>query len=112
MRKNVEAFREKHGDTTRLVLFQLAALAGDYFLLLPRESITTAKKVANAACALALHGIAYKAAKYFENPTVQKSNQTGVPSKDKASLSSPPSTSNISEPYSEPTSPLVRPATP
>lgn len=70
MRKNLKDFRENHGDTTRLVLFQLAALTADYFLLLPRN-MSTAKKVINGVCALALHGIAYKAAKHLETPKVQ-----------------------------------------
>ena len=76
MRKSIDVFREKHENTTRLVLFQLAALTANCFLFLPCEGVTTAKKMANAVCALALHGIAYKAAKYLEHPKVQPDNQT------------------------------------
>ena len=74
MFKNVDNFREKHGDTARVVLFQLAALTADYFLLWPRRHASPVKTAVNGVCALLLHGLAYKAAKYLEAPKRQSAD--------------------------------------
>lgn len=66
MNIKVKNFRQYPSDTARVVLFQLAALTADYFLLWPRRDASPVKMAVNGVCALLLHGLAYKAAKQFD----------------------------------------------
>jgi hypothetical protein len=74
MSKHAKKSNENFVNTTRHVLFQLAAATTDYFLLWPRAEASTAKKVMNATCAVGLHGLAYLAANYFEKPKAPSDN--------------------------------------
>lgn len=79
MSKHAKKSNENFINTTRHVLFQLAAATTDYFLLWPRAEASTAKKVMNATCAVGLHGLAYLAANYFEKPKALSNNtETGT----------------------------------
>lgn len=71
MRQKAQNFRDTHGDTARVVLFQLAALTVDCFLLWPRRDANPVKTAINCTYAALLHGAAYMAAKYLETPKVQ-----------------------------------------
>lgn len=101
MRKNLKDFRENHGDTARVVLFQLAAVAADCFLLWPRRDANPAKIAMNGMYALLAHGLAYKAAKYLETPKAQPKAKEAEVVKD-----------NKTSETEEETNTLVRSATP
>lgn len=91
MRKNIQTFRENHGDIARVALFQLAALAANYFMLWPRRDANPVKTAINCVYSLLIQGAAYGAAKYLEAPKVQptKDNKASAASEDQKPLESP-----------------------
>lgn len=101
MRQHIKNFRENHGDTARVVLFDLAALSAGAFLLWSARNANTAKQVINAVYGLGLVGLAHKAANYLSAPKVQ-------PAANQAETG----TDNKSSQPSEDPNVLVRPATP
>ncbi|GEM_PF-3796086 len=126
MRENINAFRNKHDDTARVVLFDLVAVSASAFLLWLARNASATNKALTAVCGLTLIGITHKTANYFSTPSAQPvKNDMDSQSSENSKDFLPPASSRVertaskeavnddkdSHPSEDPNA-LVRPATP